>query len=120
MPSTMHQGMRRRHVDQVADALHVRLAGQHPEVADEDGPDRLIGGPVAFLDGQVQHVRAAGRNIQKPTVEEPRPIAERIDELVGSERASLRHRASPPPTTLASLTDSSKAIGIVARPLTSR
>ena len=34
--------VRRRHVDQVADPLHVRLAGEHPEVADEDRADGRV------------------------------------------------------------------------------
>ena len=40
IPRSMTLGLRRRDVDQVAHAFHVRLAGEHPEVAHEDVADR--------------------------------------------------------------------------------
>ena len=65
----------RRDIEQVAHALHVRLPGEHPEVAHEDRTDRLDHGRRAFLDGHGDRVRAAHRNADELAVDESRAIA---------------------------------------------
>ena len=111
MPSSHDLVLRRGDVDQVADALHVRLAGEDPEVADEDRADRLGDGLLdAFLMVHGDRVRAAGRHADELAVDEFTPLepAAPNPPLAGMAEAS---------TTFASAADSSSSIGIVARPL---
>ncbi len=68
--------MGRRDVDQVAHALHVRLPGQHPEVADEHRPDLLHHLLVVFLDRQSDPVGTTDGYADKLAFEESDPIGE--------------------------------------------
>ena len=67
----------RSDVDQVAHALHVRLPGEHPEVADEDRPDLLDHElVVVFLDRQLDLVGTTDGYADKLAFEESDPIRE--------------------------------------------
>ena len=105
-----HSGTRRRDVDQVADALHVRLAGEDPEVADEDIADGDRVDLVAHLHLADDPVRASHRHAGELGLG-----------LV--EHRSWRLRCPTPgsrSTTLPSLTDPSRTIGMSALPFWSR
>lgn len=67
-PQEHDQRVRRRDVDQVGHALHVRLPGEHPEVADEDAADRLALARVLALNVDRHRVGAAGRHADELTV----------------------------------------------------
>ena len=66
-----HFRVRRRDVDQVAIALHVRLTRQYPQIADEDRTDLHV--PLASVDLHrgVDEVRPAGGNAAQLAVDKP-------------------------------------------------